>query len=244
MPTGYTVNNVDVDQIYELREPGDPVAAATGYSVPGGDLSTLFCPLSMGSRSTAADPGLDVPGMSMHDVFAANNSVTRITIDPTTWSGKGVRVNVRQSASAYGRGEITFLPFIAETNNLALHVSTRTNRFTNVEFDLAKLYSPWILGGTVSQYEAKVEIFYNTPDSQFGSNVVGGPTNAWTPITSILGAECFLNYDVGTPPDDGRAEVRVSIRRIGTTTPEWVGTYFMEIFISVYIPQTTVTWFD
>lgn len=88
MPSGYTVNGVDLDSIFAPWHTGWPQAPATGYKIAGVDLNARYAPLSTGSGAAATGLTETSSRTDLNTYFAALGSTSvQVASQPSNVSG-------------------------------------------------------------------------------------------------------------------------------------------------------------
>lgn len=192
----------DLDDVFEPRISGDPVAAATGISPVGSttDLNQRYCPLSMGS-AIATNTGIQRIGSTtdLRSIFAGLGTVSRLE---APWAGRGY-IASENCNNATGS--------CATTTTWSL----RFNESGVVEVANGGAFNSigeWITNPnfTASDYEVLVD----------GDGIILNEYSSWTTISTALQLRSQLT--LGATPDNSTTsppyEIFIQLREKANTS--------------------------
>lgn len=205
MPSGYKVNGVDLDDIFEPYSTGTK-AAPTGYAVAGQDLRDRYAPLYLGSA--AGPTGHTVQGADLNTIFAAKGSVS------SPIAGFNGKQLVAGDAALTGQQWVTAQAGFALNSDGSWTVFGGGSKGPQPQDPPTS--GTWLVyGGTAADYEALFEftVAGASADEQINN---GAPT--WTSLHQSRGGSITLPQAPGANADYREAAytVRVRIRRKST----------------------------
>lgn len=202
MPSGYQVNNVDLDDLLEARVAGDGIAAATDRQVQGVDLNQRYAPAAAGNAHTAPTGHLQ-NGVDIGPRFATKGSrgPASLPINGQSFSTGDSALTSQQQVSA------------AFTFSLAPNGTYQATSQRSSAQGVAVASGTWnTFGGAASAYEAQITVTHIGGDTV---PTLSGSTG-WVAISSGPGRTHKLGPYAGANASEHESldRFQVQIRRV------------------------------
>ena len=220
MPSGHTVNGLDLDDIFDLYVQGT-MPGLTGYTVAGVDIRERYAPLAYGSQ--AAVTGKTVAGVGdLNTLFAKKGTAS--------YSIPGLQGAFFQAGDS------------ALTNQQSVNASVSVTLKTdgtwvasggNSHGTIFVQNGTWLPAGSVpTDFEVKIEA---TKTGYTDATLTNGAT-VYSQFNINRGVSLSLpNYPGNNSHDhDANASVTIRLRRIGSTV-ESVTTFSMHVNTNGYV---------
>jgi hypothetical protein len=220
MPSGFTVQGTDLDNIFEPRQSGDPTVNATGFvsGDNGLDLNQRYLPITEGEQITS-NTGFSNPiGSDFRLVFAALGSANSVP-----FTGVSTLQTVTIATNQVGEQVVSIASIQFNTNGTTGQVETSSRNSGTVDNNVTNAI--WVKDapevGIGSEYEISVDSTGLNITTGINPVTIFNPSPA--PAYTALSSSAFFSITCEATGGNGGNEAIVegpvvfNIRKIGTT---------------------------